>query len=129
MGPCAPPVLPDPESVSGQRRGAGGGAFLWCFGAVPAPARPRGSSAAGRTEAARAGPSSAAVRGSSSGKQKVLLSGVGQGPRRVRRALTLPPPTPNPTPRRWDSSLLRAGTGARGHRDPRPIPPEAGGHL
>lgn len=125
MGPCAPPVLPDPKSVSGQRRGAS----LWCFGAAPAPARPRGSSAAGRTEAARAGPSSAAVRGSSSGKQKVLLSGVGQGPRRGRRALTLPPPTPHPTPRRWDSSLLRAGTGAGGHRDPCPVPPEAGGHL
>lgn len=31
--PAAPPVLPDPESVSGQRRGP-----LWCSGAAPAPA-------------------------------------------------------------------------------------------
>lgn len=88
-----------PAGASGPRvrlRTEAGGASLWCFGAAPAPALPRGSSAAGRTEAARAGPASTAVRGSSSGKQKVLLSGVGQGPRRVRRAPIPPPPTPTP---------------------------------
>lgn len=88
----------------------------------PAPARPRGSPAAGRTEAAGDRPP-AAVRGSSSGKQKVLLSGAGTrsgGSRRARQAPSpggCPERPPRagpraPRPRRWDFSLLRAGPGA-----------------
>lgn len=91
----------------------------------PAPARPRGSPAAGRTEAAGDRPP-AAVRGSSSGKQKVLLSGAGtrsggpggRGRRRARAAAPSALPAPDPAPHARAGGISHcSGLGrARGRR-------------
>lgn len=120
--PATPPVLPDPESVSGQRRGP-----LWCFGPPPRPP----ARAALRLEGQAAEcPFLAAVR-DLQGNRRCSCPGwergagvpegeAGAAPGQLPQ-VPLPAAGPRaPRPRRWDSSLLRTGTGAGGHCDPHP---------
>lgn len=128
---AAPPVLPDPESVSGQRRGPPSGA------PGPPPPRPR-RAASGWKDRLRAtllwlhfgdllqGNRRCSCPGWDRGAGGPEGEAGAQTPGQPPRA-PLPAAGPRaPRPRRRDSSLLRTGKGAGGHRDPQPSPPEAG---
>lgn len=127
--PATPPVLPDPESVSGQRRGP-----LWCSGPPPRPPPAQLRGWKDRLPAER--PFLAAVR-DLQGNRRCSCPGwergagvpegeAGSAPGQLPQ-VPLPAAGPrDPRPRRWDSSLLRTGTGAGGSLRPPPLTTRGG---
>lgn len=111
---------PPPAGASGPRVRLRAEGAPWCSGPAPAArAAPR--------------PFLAAVRDLQGNRRCSCPGGAGsRGPRgrggRSPRAAAASAP-PRAPPPRWDSSLLRTGTGAGGLRAPHPSPPAAGRPL